>query len=216
MRSTYTRLIKTAQNFAIDDSTTSTTNLSDSKTFLANETNNTVTDLFQKLRNYKTQPTPRTFSTVADQIYYHNPPGLLSIESVTISVGDENYPLKPIHSQATWNVYTTGNNWGTAGAANTSTDREAADIGSVSNPANPTLNTGVNISLTASKIQEMINGGVFTNNGFVLQCDTEASDGLEYHSTEASTESYRPKLVIDYTPPKTGNPIFFNLGGAVG
>lgn len=101
-------------------------------------------------------------------------------------------------TQVTWNQFSSGNNWGIAGVGDTTSDREAADIGNVSIPASPTLDTGVNITLTAAKIQEMISGGVFTNNGFLLQVDTENTDNINYHSTEASTSGFRPKLVVNY------------------
>ena len=106
-----------------------------------------------------------------------------------------------IDTQATWNVYTTGNNWTSAGANDTTNDREATDIGNVTQPASPTLDTTVDITLTASKIQEMIAGGSFTNNGFVLRVDTETNDYISYHSTDGTTEAFRHKLVVTYIPP---------------
>lgn len=102
-------------------------------------------------------------------------------------------------TQATWNVYATGSSWATAGCSNTTSDRESDAIGSFTQPASPTLDTSVDITLTASKIQEMITGGAFTNNGFLLQVDTESNDAIGYHSAEATTTSYRPKLVVNYT-----------------
>lgn len=106
-----------------------------------------------------------------------------------------------VETQATWNVWSTGNNWTSAGCADTTDDREAADIGTQTQINNPTLDvTTTVITLTSSKIEEMIPGGSFTNNGFLLKVATETDDGIGYHSTDAVTSSYRPKLVIDYTP----------------
>ena len=103
-------------------------------------------------------------------------------------------------TQATWNVYTTGNNWGTAGCANTTTDREASDIGSVTHAANPSDGDPFAITLTASSIQEMTPGGSFTNNGFLLKMDTESDDAGGFHSSSYATSGQRPKLVVDYNP----------------
>jgi hypothetical protein len=103
MRETYTTLLQTSQDFCIDDSTTSTNALSPSSTFLARQLNSTVQYLHALTKNYKTQPLPRTFSTVADQVYYHYPPDLLSMESLTLTVGGIPYTLRPIHSQEEWN-----------------------------------------------------------------------------------------------------------------
>jgi len=97
--------------------------------------------------------------------------------------------------QATWNVYSTGNNWGTAGAGNTTTDREATDIGSISMPATEVAQY-YEITLTASEIEEMITGGGFTNNGFLLKMDTEDND---MHQFSDETDANPPQLVITYS-----------------
>lgn len=105
-----------------------------------------------------------------------------------------------VEAQATWNIYSTGNNWQTAGASGAN-DREAADIGSVSITHNPPIGTEYQITLAAAKIQEMIEDGVFTNNGFILQVDTENADLIYYDSSDGVTAGERPKLVIVYTSP---------------
>lgn len=105
MRETYSTLLQTSKDFAVDASITSTNDLTNTQTFLARQINATITYLFGLIKNYKTQPVPRTFSTVIDQVYYHNLPGLISIESMVMTIGDQDYPLKPIHSQATWDHF---------------------------------------------------------------------------------------------------------------
>lgn len=102
MRETYSSLLQTAKDLVVDSSTTSSTSISTSEVFLAREINNAIQELFQTIRNYKTISTPRTMSTVANQVYYHYPPGLLNIESVTMTIGDVVYPLKPVNSQGQW------------------------------------------------------------------------------------------------------------------
>lgn len=102
-------------------------------------------------------------------------------------------------SGATWNTYDGSNNWGTAGANNTTTDREGTDIGSVSIPATPAADTEYAISLTASAIEEMVSGA-FTNNGFVLKMDTELNDFHNFRSSEYTTDTSKiPKLEVVYS-----------------
>jgi len=105
-----------------------------------------------------------------------------------------------VEAQATWNIYSTGNNWGTAGCSNTTTDREATDIGNVSVIDTLTAGTEVQISLTPAKVQEWISG-TLTNNGLLLKVDTESGDAYRYHSHEGATSNLRPKLVVTYTVP---------------
>ena len=68
-----------------------------------------------------------------------------------------------VEGECTWAIYSTGNNWGTAGCANTTNDREATDVGSASIAHDATVDTWVDFSMTASKIQEMITGGSYTS-----------------------------------------------------
>lgn len=98
-----------------------------------------------------------------------------------------------VANQSTWNVYATASNWGTAGAANTTSDREATDIGSITTPATEVAGY-IDITLTPSKIQEMISGGSFTNNGFILKMDTETNDMHQYSDETVSNQ--QPKLLI--------------------
>lgn len=105
-------------------------------------------------------------------------------------------------NQATWNKADSGTNWGTAGASNTSSDREATDIGSISMPATEVAGEN-DITLTASKVQEMYDGTI-TNNGFLLQMDTETDDMHRFNASEWSTSSERPVLSIEYHSPDSG------------
>lgn len=113
--------------------------------------------------------------------------------------------LRPwVELESTWNIAATGVNWGTAGASNTTSDRESTDIGSTTFNTSDSANSEKSFTLTALQVQEMITGGGFTNNGFMVKMDTETNDRYFAHSCEAATASYRPKLVIDYTPPAGG------------
>jgi hypothetical protein len=103
---------------------------------------------------------------------------------------------------ATWNKFDGSVDWGTAGCSNTSTDREASGIGSVSIPSSNSAGTEFQISLTPSDVQQWISGA-FANNGVLLQMDTENNDGHRYESSRSATSGIKPKLVINYHLPVT-------------
>jgi len=97
---------------------------------------------------------------------------------------------------ATWNTTDGSTSWGTVGAYNTTNDLEATDIGSVSMPGTEVAGY-VDITLTASKVQEWLNG-TLANNGLLLGMDTELDDLHRFNSDEGAN---KPELVITYTPP---------------
>lgn len=100
---------------------------------------------------------------------------------------------------ASWNNYrqTLGHAWSTAGAGDTTNDRDAAAIGSV---AVTSATTSVSITLNASLVQEWISGAM-VNNGLILIADNEINTTLiRWNSIANATPSNRPRLTIDYTP----------------
>lgn len=100
--------------------------------------------------------------------------------------------------QATWNVWSTNNAWQTAGATGTD-DIEATPCGSGSVEKAPASGTVVEINMNTGSLQEMLNGTWSSNNGWLLKTNTENADFVRYHSREATEETYRPTLIIDYT-----------------
>ena len=103
-----------------------------------------------------------------------------------------------VNDQATWNIWKTGNNWGTAGASNSTTDYDGAVVlGTMAVPASPTLNVTLEMSLDASELQKLYDG-TFVNNGIVLFVDTQANDMIAYASREHGTAAYRPVITIKY------------------
>lgn len=57
--------------------------------------------VLSELKNYRNQ-VQYTASTVANQQFYSWPPGFIDIESVIVTVGSVNFPLKIIDSQYNW------------------------------------------------------------------------------------------------------------------
>lgn len=106
-----------------------------------------------------------------------------------------------VMNQVTWNVFSTGNSWSTAGCGD-STDRETSNIGNASFSAEETLNAWKDITLNTDAIAEMINGA-FANNGFIVITDAEGADCYGFYSANYAISNYRPKLVITHTPATT-------------
>jgi hypothetical protein len=100
-------------------------------------------------------------------------------------------------TQATWNIAANGTSWQTGGASGIN-DRENTAIGATTILNNEALNLEKQIVLTPSKIQEMV-GGSFVNRGFILVADSEQNDRFNYKTSDATSVSQRPKLVIQYT-----------------
>lgn len=98
MRSTFGQLITNCFDITQNQSNTTNTTL---KTFFKNEINSTCRFIYADLRNHQTTRA-QTFTTVASQQYYHNPPDLMDIETVTITVGSVTYTLTSVDSQRRW------------------------------------------------------------------------------------------------------------------
>jgi hypothetical protein len=105
-----------------------------------------------------------------------------------------------VENQVTWNAYSTGNNWQTAGGGGAN-DIDTSFIGSRAFSASETLNVFVSWSLDAAAVQSMIPGGAWTNNGFMVAADTESADAYSFSSSDDGNSAQWPKLVIDYTAP---------------
>ena len=99
-------------------------------------------------------------------------------------------------SQCTWNIWKTGSSWASAGGFGAD-DCEQTDIGSLSFTATETMATWKEFSLTPSAIQAIISGAWTTPTLFV-KADTETDDAYEFHSSNATTSTNRPYLVVEY------------------
>lgn len=100
-RESFGSLIKTTQDYISDDSTSSTTNLSDTKTFAKSEVNRTIRHMYSRLGIGQTQR-QQTGATVVQQQSYHIPPDFYSLESFTVTVGTEVYQTRIVDSQDEW------------------------------------------------------------------------------------------------------------------
>lgn len=106
-----------------------------------------------------------------------------------------------VESEATWNSYSSGNSWGTAGCANTTTDRESSDVGNLSLAAAETTSEYKDWTISTTAVQEWLDGD-FTNNGLLIKADTETDDR---HIFNGRSGGNPPQLVVDYTAPLGGS-----------
>lgn len=104
-----------------------------------------------------------------------------------------------VESQSTWNIYSTGNNWQTAGGFGVD-DCEQTDIGSRAF-GSAEANGWKDWALDPGAIEAMISGS-FENNGFLMRADTEVNDEYRFRSSDYTTDALlRPKLTIDWEEP---------------
>lgn len=107
-----------------------------------------------------------------------------------------------VDSQGTYNEYSTGNSWQTAGGGGVN-DRETTPVGTRAMSDSETTGAFLEFTLDAASVQEMISGGSWTNNGWIMEVDTESDDCYEYASTAHATAAFHPEVVVDFTPPIT-------------
>lgn len=130
--------------------------------------------------------------------------GPVTVNSATVSLSQDDSGNTPTVSarkllrawaeaQATWNIYSTGNNWGTAGGTNSS-DRDSTVLGTRSTAPGYGTVSGAGM---AGFFQDIINGSA-SNNGLHLECATGAGNYNHYRSSEF-TDGSRPFATIDYT-----------------
>lgn len=108
-----------------------------------------------------------------------------------------------VETQATWNIYSTGNSWGTAGAFGDAVDRDAA-----------ATFTSAGLDLSTSGYKELVgNGdavydvqrmfeGAIPNYGWVLE-RTDAFNDFAFRkfSTSEAADGLRPYLSVTYSTP---------------
>lgn len=101
-----------------------------------------------------------------------------------------------VFNQATYNVYSTGNSWQTAGGSGAlDIDTTATDTIAVNDT------TGVYVEWDVTADVQDFYAGTETNNGWLLSSDTYTQgDWKQYHSSDA-TDTNRPELVVTYIIP---------------
>jgi len=124
---------------------------------------------------------------------------LTSVTGVTPSITEDFYRLVRdwTEAAATWTAATSADNWGTAGAKNTTTDYDNTSLGTIAHPT--TDNTPVQVDVAIDTVQGWVDGNY---NNYGLRFDGQAtSTARSWHSTEGSTQNYWPFLEVWYTLP---------------
>jgi len=103
-----------------------------------------------------------------------------------------------VESEATWNIYKTGNNWTTAGCSGAGTDYDSTAIDVIATPASAQW---VNFALYGTGADAPITPGWSTTYNFMLRSPEDATGGFAFFFKEYTTDtSKRPYLEITYTP----------------
>ena len=102
-----------------------------------------------------------------------------------------------VELQSTWNIYSTGNNWGTAGATNV-TDRSSTDSGGMSVDGTTGVYKSMSSAQLAQDVADFING-VYSNYGWHI----ERTDGSNDSTTRTfiskdGNNAQRPYLSVTY------------------
>lgn len=101
MRQTFSELIATTEDYVSKHAGNLAT--STVEDFIKEHLNKRYQHALSVLADYKTQWTPRTCVTVANQQYYYNPPDMNTIESATMTIGGRAWPLRIVNSYSSWN-----------------------------------------------------------------------------------------------------------------
>lgn len=108
-----------------------------------------------------------------------------------------------VENEVTWNNRNTSIAWVDAGLYWSDYYQNAIANSDLS--ASLAVNSEVALSLYLSTIQGFVDGSL-SYNGFFVKMTTENNDAYYFHSSSATTSTYRPKIVIVYSIPGTATP----------
>ena len=98
-----------------------------------------------------------------------------------------------VESEATWNVYSTGNSWQTAGCKGAN-DRESTDVGSGTFVNADSIGDEQTITISAANKADLDLG-----DGWNIEGDSVTNELYQVYSSDHTTAAERPKLSITYT-----------------
>lgn len=108
-----------------------------------------------------------------------------------------------VELQATQNIWKTANNWTTPGAGSNGNDVDYSTIWATTS-FGPTIanNTPMEFAFSPTGLIELSKyvDGINPNYGWMIKADTELADAYFFHSSNAVTSSFRPRLLIKYIP----------------
>ena len=101
-----------------------------------------------------------------------------------------------VETQATWNIYSTGNSWTTAGCLSDGNDRKSTVLANTSVTGDETYHSWD----VTSHVQSIVNGND-SNYGFHLERNGTGNESSVFSQwyTDNATDGSRPEMIIDYT-----------------
>jgi len=106
-----------------------------------------------------------------------------------------------VETQMTWNIYSTGNSWTTAGCGSDGNDYVNTILGSGSIGASEGVNTQLSFDFNATGITilNQMRTGTINNYGFMCKVDNEAQVNLyEWYYNGTATTAYKPTLTVTH------------------
>lgn len=107
-----------------------------------------------------------------------------------------------VETELTWNIYSTGNNWTTAGGTGAGTDYDNTLLGSATIDNTTAVYKSWTLDAAGLAVVQAWMRGDYTNNGFMLirnpsnAHDTTANN---FNTGENAGDTVRPKLTVTYT-----------------
>lgn len=131
--------------------------------------------------------------------------GSTGTDSVTLAMYELRSTRRFVESQATWNDWATSSAWTTPGAGSTTSDMEATLLDTTATltkgmtVANDTTNLWSQFTIPGTSLSDTIN-----NAGVIIRYHrVGVDDGTQcraiYHTDDATTAAYRPRLKVYYT-----------------
>jgi hypothetical protein len=126
-----------------------------------------------------------------------------------------------VETEATWNIYSTGNSWGSAGARGDDSDivgdwvsdSGSEKLASFAVPGDQSAGDTFTFTSTAAFITYITNNIGGTIN-ICIQQEQNDDANFTFYDSENATESNRPLLTIVYTPPGGKSISGATLGGS--
>lgn len=161
-------------------------------------------------------PSSATVTSATFSLFFHNTGGTGGAPTINLHRVLRNW----VEAEVTFNNWKSANAWTTGGAKSNGNDRSATISASHTTPSTPSNAfedwTGSQLD---TDVQNFVNG-TWSNYGWGLYTTTASSLENDFRTSDWTTASERPKLVVVYTVPATAKRAFgviiysvFPLGG---
>jgi hypothetical protein len=105
-------------------------------------------------------------------------------------------------AQATWNVYSTGNNWNTAGGQGSGTDRGASADGTNALGTDPSTNAYYSFDITDAATAAYAGDDIIR---VLLRLNSSSGNSsCTFRSSQSPVDTFRPEIVVTYDTAPSG------------